>query len=299
MYENILVPTDGSDHALRAAEHAQKLSDAFDATLYIVTVVDVATEMGPFDAGGVDKAYVDRLKEKRREAVRSVEEKLDDAARVETDVVTGRPSEAILEFAEENKIDLIAMGTHGRSGLKRYVAGSVAERVVRCADVPVITVRATERSRVRDGYEEILVPTDGSKHATEAADHAIAIGRTADARIHVLNVVDVGAAATTPSVTPPTTLIEGLESAGERATESIATRAREAGLDVRTRVREGLPARDILRYADQNEIDLVAMGTAGRTGLDRVLVGSTTGRVIRRAAVPVLSVAAREQTTES
>lgn len=299
MYDSILVPTDGSEHALRAAKHGRMLSRAFDATLHVITVVDVAAAAGPFDAGGVDTEFVDRLEEMGRETVQSVEDALDETERLRTDVTKGRPSDAIFEYADANSSDLIVTGTHGRSGLNRYFAGSVAERVVRLSEIPVITVRAAERSRVVDGYENILVPTDGSEHAVAAADNAIAIGRASNARIHAVHVVDVGAAATTPSVTPPTTLIEQLESEGERSTESIAKRARDAGLDVTTDVFEGSPARDLLEYADENEIDLVATGTAGRTGLDRYLVGSTTEQIIRRAEMPVLSVTASDRRTGS
>ncbi len=294
MYDSILVPTDGSEHATRAAEHARALADAFDATLHLVNVVDVAAAAGPFDAGGVDDEFVERCKAKGRETVRSTEAEaeaeLGESERLRTDVVTGRPSDTILEYADDHGVDLIAMGTHGRSGLRRYVAGSVAERVVRCADLPVLTVRATDRSRVGDGYDDVLIPTDGSEHAAAAAEHGISIARTSGARVHAVHVVDVRAASATPRVTLPTTLMERLTAAGEEATETVASRARDAGLDATTHVTEGFPARDVLSYADENGVDLVAMGTAGRTGVERYLVGSTTGQVIRRAEPPVLSV---------
>jgi len=179
--------------------------------------------------------------------------------------------DAILDYAEDHEIDLIAMGTHGRSGIRRYIAGSVAERVVRRLKVPVLTVRKTERSRVDDGYDDVLVPVDGSDHAIAAADHAIAIAQLLDARIHAVHVVDVGAASTTPRVTPPTTLVEQLRTAGEVAIDAVTTRANDAGVDVTTAVHEGFPARDLLAYADDHDVDLIAMGTAGRTGLDRFL----------------------------
>ncbi|WP_226013400.1 universal stress protein [Halomicrobium salinisoli] len=295
MYDAILVPTDGSEHARRAAEHAAALADAFDAALHVVTVVDLNAAAGPFSAGGLDDREIQRLKDRRAEAIEAVESAIDATGDLHTEVVTGRPGKAILQYAGEHGVDLIAMGTHGRSGVRRAIAGSVAEHVVRRATVPVITVRATDRSRVGDGYQDVLVPTDGSDHAATAAAHGVAIAAAFDARVHAVHVVDVGAAATTPSVSPPTTLLDQLKSAGEEATEAVAERAREAGIDVRTQVREGLPSRHLLEYSAEHDVDLIAMGSAGRTGLDRYLVGSTTERVIRRAEMPVLSVTAGEE----
>ncbi len=98
-----------------------------------------------------------------------------------------------------------------------------------------------------------------------------------------LNVVNLSNIATGSEYTLPKDLIESLESQGEKVTERIAARARESGVETVTRVVSGFPAADILEYADENDIDLIAMGTAGRTGLNRFLVGSTTERIIRHA----------------
>ncbi len=295
MYDTILVPTDGSDHAVRAAEHARYLARTFDATIHVVTVVDVEAAGGAFDAGGVDEAFVDRLESEGERTVGEIESLLDDAEAVETAVLRGEPSEAILEYAAEHDAELLAMGTHGRTGVRRYVAGSVTERVIRLADAPVLTVRATERSSASD-YDDLLIPTDGSEPAAAAVDHGLEIAGRTGARVHAVNVVDVGGLGATPDYTVPAELLSELRSQGEAATEAVADRARDAGLEATTAVKEGHPARDIVQYADDNDVDLVAMGTAGRTGLNRYLLGSTTERVVRHAEQPVLAVNARDRT---
>ncbi|SNZ17973.1 Nucleotide-binding universal stress protein, UspA family [Natronoarchaeum philippinense] len=299
MYDRILVPTDGSEHARRAAAHAESLASAFDATLHIVSVVDLQAAAGPFDAGGLEPEFVERLDANGRELVESTVDALDGSADVHTEIVRGRPADSILEYAADNGVGLIAMGTHGRSGIRRYVAGSVAESVVRRADVPVFTVRATDRSRLDDGYDDVLVPTDGSEHALAAAEHAVALAGASGARIHALNVVDVGVASSSPDLTPPTTLLDQLRDAGERATDAVAERADEAGLDAETEVREGFPAQTVVEYADEADIDLIAMGTAGRSGIGRHLVGSTAAKVIRRAEMPVLSTTAGDRSPDA
>jgi nucleotide-binding universal stress UspA family protein len=187
------------------------------------------------------------------------------------------------------------MGTHGRTGVGRYLAGSVTESVVRHADVPVFTVRATEQSRKTDSYDDILVPTDGSTAATAAVEPACEIAAQFDSRLHALNVVNLGDVATGSEYTLPTDLIDTLEAQGEKVTERIAARARESGVETVTQVVDGFPAADILDYAEENDIDLIVMGTAGRTGLNRFIMGSTTERLIRHADMPVLAVNARDQ----
>lgn len=298
MYDTVLIPTDGSEHAVRAAEHGLHVARQFDATVHVINVVDLESAGGIFDAGGVSEEFVDRLEDEGRETIREIEELAEGSDDVRTAVVRGKPSDAILDYADERDADFVFMGTHGRTGLNRYIAGSVTERVVRMADVPVLTVSATERSAVEDGYDRILVPTDGSECAAVAIDHALAIGEAYDATIHALNVVDVGALAASSDVAPVTETVNRLEEQGEKATEDIAERARETGLDAVTTVCEGFPERELLGYADENGIDLIAMGTHGRRGVDRVLLGSITANMIRRAEVPVLSVRHREDEAE-
>ena len=287
MYDTIVVPTDGSDHAVRAAEHADAFAGLFDATVHLVNAVDVQAAAGPFDAGGVDDAFVARLEAAGEAAIHDVEDAVTTDS-VRTAVVRGRPAEAIVEYAEEHGADLLAMGTHGRRGIERYLAGSVTERAVRLAEIPVLTVRATTRSRSTE-YDEILVPTDGSERATAAVDHAIPIAGRADARVHAVNVVDAGALGVTTAA-GSTRVIERLTDDGRRATEAVADRVRAAGLGAVTAVREDYPARGILEYAEENDVDLIVMGTAGRTGIDRYLVGSTTATTVRRAEIPVVVV---------
>jgi nucleotide-binding universal stress UspA family protein len=293
MYDRILVPTDGSDHALYAAEHGLYLADAFGATVHVIRVVNVRDAAGPFSAGGVDEAFIARLEADAESAIDEIEAIADDGVPLESTVLRGVPAETILEYADSREIDLLVMGTHGRRGLRRVVAGSVTERVVRLSDAPVVTVRAKDRSRVSEGYDEVLVPTDGSEHATAAIDHGLVIAEHTGARVHAVSVVDAGVLAAGGEHTPTDELRARLESIGDTATQDVAERARDRGVDVVTAVEMGIPARSLLTYAADTDIDFIAMGTRGRTGLRRYVLGSTAGRVIKSAEMPVLSINAR------
>ena len=294
MYDTILIPSDGSEHAVRAAEHGVYLARAFDATVHLLNAVDVQDAAGLFDAGGIDEAFVERLESEGETALEAVEALTSEEDRVETALVRGDPSEEILAYADERDIDLIAMGTRGRTGLDRYIAGSVAERVVRLADVPVLTVRTTDGSRVEGDYTDVLVPTDGSEPAAAAIEHAIAIAERVGARVHAVAVVDIERFDSVRDFTSVAELRDHLEGEAKQWTETVTARAEDAGLDTVVDVREGSPAEALLAYADERDIDLIAMGTRGRTGLDRYLLGSTTERTIRRSDVPVLVVNARD-----
>lgn len=143
-------------------------------------------------------------------------------------------------------------------------------------------------------YDSILVPTDGSRVAGNAIDHALELAGRFDATIHALYVVDTeqasGAGLGEDFGVETQHVIERLREEGERAVEEVANPADARGIDSVTAVREGKPNQVIREYAAEEGIDCIVMGTHGRKGLDRFLLGSTTERVIRRADVPVLTV---------
>jgi nucleotide-binding universal stress UspA family protein len=139
-------------------------------------------------------------------------------------------------------------------------------------------------------YDSILVPTDGSTGTAETLDHAVAIGRDNDAEVHGLYVVDRRRYRAAEGDAKDE-VRKSLELEGDRSLEDVQTRVADAGLDVETDRRDGIPHREIGDYVDEAGIDLVVMGTHGRTGRDRVAnLGSVTQRVVERVSVPVLVV---------
>jgi nucleotide-binding universal stress UspA family protein len=140
-YDRILVPTDGGELAVAAARRAIGLAETYGATLHAIHVVDTGTGWLTVSKDEVRDALRDVGQEASREALRVVE---DLAADSDVELVTasleGSPERLILDYAAEEDVDLIVMGTHRRSGLERRLVGSVTERVVRGADVPVMTV---------------------------------------------------------------------------------------------------------------------------------------------------------------
>ncbi|MFB6107858.1 MAG: universal stress protein [Haloplanus sp.] len=138
-------------------------------------------------------------------------------------------------------------------------------------------------------YDAILVPTDGSEGVEETLRHALSLARDHDATVHALYVVDRRFELAADEDREE--LTARLADRGEEAVAAVADRAREAGLDAVTDVREGIPYKTVLDYVEEAGVDVVVMGTHGRTGRDRLAhLGSVTDRVVENATVPVFVV---------
>ncbi|WP_205628411.1 universal stress protein [Haloprofundus marisrubri] len=146
MYDRILVPTDGSEGVERAICHALDLAEAHGATIHAIYVVNTASYAGlPMESSwdGIDEM----LRSDAEAALEDVRRLADErGVSVEAAVVDGSPSREIVSYAEREGCDLIVMGTHGRGGIDRLLLGSVAEKVVRGSNVPVLTVHVADEA---------------------------------------------------------------------------------------------------------------------------------------------------------
>ena len=144
MYDTILLPTDGSDGMADAATHAGVLAERFDATVHVLSVIDPRNRFESPTGGLSTAAWEEAERERAEGAVERTVATLPDGLGVETKLLEGVPKTVILDYVTETEVDMVVMGTHGRSGLDHYLIGSVAEKVVRSSPVPVVTVRLTE-----------------------------------------------------------------------------------------------------------------------------------------------------------
>lgn len=139
-------------------------------------------------------------------------------------------------------------------------------------------------------YETVLFPTDGSEAASEAASHAIDLADKHDADMHILYVVDHERVSQMAPKLGSDHIKGTLQEEGERITDEVADAASSAGLDTVVSIREGAPGETITNYADDIDADSIVMGTNGRTGMDRLLMGSVAERVIQNSELPVMTV---------
>jgi len=139
-------------------------------------------------------------------------------------------------------------------------------------------------------YEKVLVPTDGSAASRRAIEQAVALAAEHGATIHAVYVVNTASYASLPTESSWDGVAEMLESEGESALDEVAELAAERDVSVERVFLDGSPSREIIRYAEEVGCDLVVMGTHGRGGIDRLLLGSVAERVVRSSNVPVLTV---------
>jgi nucleotide-binding universal stress UspA family protein len=219
---------------------------------------------------------------------------------VQTVVQHGPAPEAIVDYAEQMDIWLIIMATHGYGGIKRWTHGSVAERVLQAASVPVLMVRAQEEHAedVRQLMlcRRILVPLDGSEMAEHVLSPVTSVAGAVGAEVFLFQVAVDQPASMFGSdwfFLPAEGEFEEKEREAQAYLERVAGHLREDGIQVFTGTQIGPVAQSIMEYAEANEIDLIAMCTHGRTGLARWALGSVADRVLRAGGVPILLVRAR------
>ncbi|MFT4905433.1 MAG: nucleotide-binding universal stress UspA family protein [Natronomonas sp.] len=165
MYNNILVPTDGSAGMTRVIDHAADLAGAHDAELHFLYVINTASFANlPMETSW--ESVTSLLREEGETALRAAEDRAPDDTTV-TSMTEGPPSREIVSYATDEDCDLIVMGTHGRGGLNRLLLGSVAERVVRSSDVPVMTVRVGEKGEREEQTETDQRAETTTDHSTE------------------------------------------------------------------------------------------------------------------------------------
>lgn len=292
----ILVGTDFSDTAAAAADWAVELARQQGARVELVHAVTIPPSApgfippGPQLAAAIEQAAVERL----AEAAAALGER---GIAVETFLGLGTPAQVILERAEATAAEMIAVGSRGLSGLRHVVLGSTAQRVVQGAPCPVLAVHPGDLGRHRP-IRSILVPTDFS-HDAEVAIHTALrllapLGR--DARLTLIHAFNLPVEYTAYGPIP--TSVHYLRDTGldaeRRLQEAVDGLGRE-GLTVDWVAHEGDPAGVIAAEAEARGVDLIAMGTHGRSGLRHLLLGSTAERVVQHATCPVLTIRRRER----
>lgn len=283
--KKILCPIDFSPFSQKALHYAMALAKQHKATLYVQHVAE--TIPYPYYSGyGADIPILqnqDLQKQLRQRAQQALEDFIPAEAKQELALVPvlseGTPYREILTLAEKEQIDMLLMGTHGRTGLEKLFLGSVTEKVMRKAPCPVLTVCHTGKEKegiIR--FDRIVLPIDFSEHSIKQLEYGLALAEDYKSQLYVLHVVEEGFT----------------EYANDRirgAEKKIANIIPEnAKCKIETAVRTGTAHKEILSVAGETDADLIILGVSGRGALGAALFGSTTYRVVRSAERPVLAV---------
>lgn len=298
----ILVPLDGSALAEQALSCAVLLGQGLSAGLVLFRAVSIPSDVqAALDQAGPEPDVVETwLGAQANEYLHGVADSLRNAGLSVRHVVQhGAAAEAIVDYAAQTDLRQIVMATHGYTGLKRWTHGSVAERVLQAASVPVLLVRAREADAAR-GLQQptlcrrILVSLDGSELAEQVLPVVSPIARALEAEMTLFQVTNSYVSGPFPGEWHPPlqSAFETAEQHTKAYLERRANRLKELGIETSTAVWTGSVAESIVRYAEANHIDLIAMCTHGRTGLVRWALGSVADRVLRAAGIPILLVRA-------
>jgi nucleotide-binding universal stress UspA family protein len=287
--KTILVSTDGSEQSDGAIREAIRLAKGCSSLLYAVSVVETNPEYEALAPGLVEKAGI-----KAKEHLDSVKGRaLAEGVSCSTLIRHGEePYKLIVEEAEGKGVDLIVMGRRGRRGLKRAVMGSVTASVIGHAGCNVLVVP----KEAELGFRRLLVATDGSRWSEAAAAAALGLARSSGSSVTIISVVP------SESAEPLDIVHSGMQreliaekelGAAEKNARRIRELAEKEGVKARAYVMAGRPFEAILGAAEEDHADLIVMGSHGRTGLEKLLMGSVTERVITLSGRAVLVVKAK------
>lgn len=283
--KNILCPVDFFVASEAAALYAAGLASNYDAKVHLLHVIaPVVPTTYEFPMHTIDIAK--SLEESSKRELKKMEMTIRNlGAAVDTELRSGDTYDEIKRAIEDDKPDLIVMGTHGRRGAERWFLGSTTEKLLRHTPVPLVTISGTgEKSYTPPRFRRILVTTDFSEGTSDALNYAFSVAQENESQVtllHVLNEVSIDFSA---KYRDP--LFDGVR----KQLEAMVPAEARNWCDIVTRVETGVPYRIIIRTLEDEKADLLVMNIHGKGMLDRALLGSTAERVVRAASCPVMMI---------
>lgn len=298
MYTRILVPMDGSKTAENVLPYARAFAGSFKVPVELLAVVDIgelAMRIAPEKGRYIDTLIEDSLRHAGnylKQIARTFS-----GANVSCSVKKGRAEEVIIETAASDKGTFIAMATHGRSGLDRWLLGSVAEKVLRGAKNPLLLIRASDEAKTEGEatLKNLIVPLDGSEMAESVLPAVVEIAKKLSLQVVLFRAYSMPYSAYTGGegyyAFNFEELVAGVKEDVlnylQKKTEELKKRGVEK---VSCELKEGLSADEIMSFAKRTPNSLIAMCTHGRSGVQRWVLGSVTETVVRHSGNPVLIV---------
>ena len=296
MITRILFATDFSQWARRAEDYACALACSWKASLTVLCVAEFPPGLNPDYL--VNQQYLaDLLKTASSQLVGLKGRVERRGIAVTTRVATGIPSEEVITVARAEDSDLIVVGTRGKTGLAHVLLGSTAERVIRGAPCPVLTVRMEPADiEEEEGalskpitLERILVPVDFSNCSLDALGYAAVVAQQAKASLMLLHVLEPVSYGLDFTLGQSKARHADAEKWTKRLEELVSSHQHPT-MQVESQLRGGFPADSILDSAQTLPCDLIVMGTHGRRGISHTISGSVAEAVLRKARCPVITV---------
>lgn len=296
-FRQILVATDFSDCSARALETTAALATRFHAEVTVLHVIEESAYAYPFP---MPKGVREAAKARLDETVARLRGRMLSASGV---LREGFAAHEVCAGAAQRAADLVVIGSHGRSGLPRFVHGSVAERVVRLSPAPVLTVHPSDGVAALEGgtnhFRHILAPTDFSEASRRGVDLALNMALELEAALTLVHLYELPGSAyyVSDDFAPPgyagyvpDDFTSDVEARARWELDTILASVRRRFPKAEGVVRRGNAWNGILDVAKESGADVVVLSTHGRQGLQRVLIGSVAEKIVRLSPVPVVTV---------
>ncbi|MHA3775233.1 universal stress protein [Verrucomicrobiota bacterium sgz303538] len=298
--QKIIVPVDFSEPSLKALDVAQALAERFGASLHFVHIVEPTPFMTSLPELPIVMPDSDVAKHWDEMLTRLTRERAEGNIKTSSEVRLGKASDEIVAIAEKSGADMLVIATHGRTGLKRVLMGSTAERVVRHAPCPVLVVRerkgaegaGTGGTAKLAQFRRILVPTDFSPLSQAALNYAGRFAEQFGAELVLLHCIyfPVNGLGVEYHIYDTAVVADAAMKAAESRMATLIRENVPQQVVTKYEVRTGPPIGEIPEYVSSIDADLVICATHGRTGLKRALLGSTAEGIVRHTPCSVLVV---------
>jgi nucleotide-binding universal stress UspA family protein len=284
MWKKILVPLDGSDLAELALPYAKELAGAFNSELILLYVSEADDEHLH-----MHQLYLEKLAGQMKKMVK----------RVSPVVISGKPVEEIVKYTEKNDVRLIVMASHGRSGIIPWATGGIASKVIDATGVPLLLIKESKRRRkVKEKHliSRILLPLDGSEAGEAAITRAKELKSRLEAEVILLGVVPTGQHIRTVGgldyILFPEQEIEAYRAEAREYLEKVYKRLKRGKGELKVEIRLGEVTKEILDFAREKRVNLIAISSHGHSGMTKWVFGSTAQKIMQDSPIPVLVVKA-------
>jgi nucleotide-binding universal stress UspA family protein len=287
--DTIVVPHDFSSHADAALQRAVDLARVTKAKIHLLHAYALPLRSMMPEEAAVPAEVWNAVRDDALERLETVRRKVSEqGVEAAVEVSSMFPVEATLAAAEKTGADLVALGTRGRTGLKHVLLGSIAERVVRLAPCPVLTVKAGDRGAP---LRRLVVATDFSAPAESARDVGVSLAKQFGAALHLVHAFDLPLTMIVPYEVPiPAAVIHEAREAARKKLDAAVGAIRAQGVEATGHLSVAAAAPAIVQAAADLQADVIVIGTHGHTGLRHVLLGSVAERTLRLAPCAVLTV---------
>lgn len=294
MLDKILVPLDGSELSELALPYAEELAGALNSEVELVYVC----EPGESEYRHMHQLYIEKIAGQVRNHIKAYparEASL--AARVKAVILDGEPAAEIIDYTDKNDISLIVMVSHGRSGIMSWAMGGPAMKVIQGTSKPVLFHRAGYPQAGKGKiFSRILIPLDGSEDGEAALPYIKEITKKLESEVILFQVVAPGQHVHTVGgldyILFPEEQVEKMRAEAKQYLEKAGKELADTKATIRSEVKTGNAAQEIIKFADETNICLVAISTHGRSGARRWASGNVAHKILQAGHTPVLQVRA-------